>query len=74
MLFRSQSDILKGSGHTVLIDLNVASSCDIFPVQDNAPGIRDWSISADYIWLNYSGANRLQRVSNVSGLFLSFHA
>lgn len=20
---------------------------------------RDWSISADYIWLNYSGANRV---------------
>lgn len=23
---------------------------------------RDWSISADYIWLNYSGANTLEKV------------
>ena len=22
---------------------------------------RDWSISADYIWLNYSGANNQER-------------
>ena len=24
---------------------------------------RDWSISADYIWLNYSGANTVTKVS-----------
>lgn len=24
---------------------------------------RDWSISADYIWLNYSGANNAQPIS-----------
>ena len=26
---------------------------------------RDWSISADYIWLNYSGANSLNNVAAV---------
>ena len=29
---------------------------------------RDWSISADYIWLNYSGANRALRCSVFGGL------
>ena len=28
---------------------------------------RDWSISADYIWLNYSGANIGKRCSALSG-------
>lgn len=28
---------------------------------------RDWSISADYIWLNYSGANTAENVSAVFG-------
>lgn len=33
---------------------------------------RDWSISADYIWLNYSGANSEDVLGRKMGLNLSF--
>ena len=28
---------------------------------------RDWSISADYIWLNYSGANNIVYITALNG-------
>lgn len=33
---------------------------------------RDWSISADYIWLNYSGANNRASVKGHDGIFYTF--
>lgn len=29
---------------------------------------RDWSISADYIWLNYSGANNIMAIPLAMGV------
>lgn len=31
---------------------------------------RDWSISADYIWLNYSGANKSEKIDCVMSVHL----
>lgn len=31
---------------------------------------RDWSISADYIWLNYSGANTQTAIGGVTTLYI----
>lgn len=33
---------------------------------------RDWSISADYIWLNYSGANRAVEAMGGTTCFSKF--